>query len=83
METVSLQYSPFQSCITDSAVCERYMLLPNDKKQMIAGELDREVREIERKISVSSRISSIRSSPNTIRIYVIVLPTDILMQSAL
>ena len=34
-------------------VCERYALLPNDKKQMIAGELDRSVREIERKISVS------------------------------
>lgn len=29
------------------------MLLPNDKKQSIAGELDREVREVERKISVS------------------------------
>ena len=35
------------------AVCERFALLPNDKKQMIAGELDRSVREIERKISVS------------------------------
>jgi len=34
-------------------VCERYALLPNDKKQMIAGELDRSVREIERKISVN------------------------------
>ena len=34
-----------------STVCERYLLLPNDKKQMIAGELDRSVREIERKIS--------------------------------
>ena len=34
------------------AVCERYALLSNDKKQMIAGELDRSVREIERKISV-------------------------------
>ena len=33
-------------------VCERYTLLPNDKKAMIAGELDRSVREIERKISV-------------------------------
>ena len=33
-------------------VCERFALLPNDKKQMIAGELDRSVREIERKISV-------------------------------
>ena len=28
-------------------------MLPNDKKQMIAGELDRSVREIERKVSVS------------------------------
>ena len=37
-------------------VCERYALLPNDKKQMIAGELDRSVREIERKISVSPRL---------------------------
>lgn len=27
-------------------------MLPNDKKAMIAGELDRSVREIERKISV-------------------------------
>ena len=36
------------------AVCERYSLLPNDKKQMIAGELDRSVREIERKIAVCS-----------------------------
>ncbi len=35
-----------------STVCERYALLPNDKKQMIAGELDRSAREIERKISV-------------------------------
>ena len=34
-------------------VCERYALLPNDKKAMIAGELDRSVREIERKVSVS------------------------------
>ena len=39
-----------------SVVCERYMLLSNDKKQMIAGELDRSVREIERKISVSNTI---------------------------
>lgn len=31
-------------------------MLPNDKKAMIAGELDRSVREIERKISVCSRI---------------------------
>jgi hypothetical protein len=38
-------------------VCERYALLPNDKKAMIAGELDRSVREIERKVSVSSEIS--------------------------
>ena len=37
-------------------VCERYALLPNDKKQMIAGELDRSVREIERKISVCGAV---------------------------
>jgi len=38
-------------------VCERFALLPNDKKQVIAGELDRSVREIERKISVSTSAS--------------------------
>lgn len=31
-------------------------MLPNDKKAMIAGELDRSVREIERKISVCAPI---------------------------
>lgn len=31
-------------------------MLPNDKKAMIAGELDRSVREIERKISVCCRL---------------------------
>jgi splicing factor 3B subunit 3 len=44
-------YVPVKGMI-DGDLCERYMLLPNDKKQMIAGELDRSVREIERKISV-------------------------------
>jgi splicing factor 3B subunit 3 len=39
--------------VIDGDLCERYTLLPSDKKQMIAGELDRSVREIERKISVS------------------------------
>lgn len=43
-------YAPVKGVI-DGDLCERYMLLPNDKKQMIAGELDRSVREIERKIS--------------------------------
>lgn len=38
--------------VVDGDLCERFSLLPNDKKQMIAGELDRSVREIERKISV-------------------------------
>ena len=42
-----------EACTDLLAVCERYSLLANDKKQMIAGELDRSVREIERKISVS------------------------------
>ena len=45
-------YVPVKGVI-DGDLCERYTLLPNDKKQMIAGELDRSVREIERKISVS------------------------------
>lgn len=45
-------YVPVKGVI-DGDLCERYILLPNDKKQMIAGELDRSVREIERKISVS------------------------------
>lgn len=33
-------------------------MLPNDKKAMIAGELDRSVREIERKISVRQPLLS-------------------------
>lgn len=45
-------YAPVKGVI-DGDLCERFTLLPNDKKQMIAGELDRSVREIERKISVS------------------------------
>ncbi|MCJ1340592.1 pre-mRNA-splicing factor rse1, partial [Bachmanniomyces sp. S44760] len=43
-------YVPVKGVI-DGDLCERYALLPNDKKQMIAGELDRSVREIERKVS--------------------------------
>ncbi|KAK0646032.1 Pre-mRNA-splicing factor rse-1 [Cercophora newfieldiana] len=43
-------YVPVKGTI-DGDLCERFSLLPNDKKQMIAGELDRSVREIERKIS--------------------------------
>ncbi|RDW71164.1 hypothetical protein BP6252_07727 [Coleophoma cylindrospora] len=43
-------YVPVKGVI-DGDLCERYTLLPTDKKQMIAGELDRSVREIERKIS--------------------------------
>ncbi|QUC18639.1 uncharacterized protein UV8b_02880 [Ustilaginoidea virens] len=43
-------YAPVKGII-DGDLCERYTLLANDKKQMIAGELDRSVREIERKIS--------------------------------
>lgn len=45
-------YVPVKGII-DGDLCERYTLLPTDKKMMIAGELDRSVREIERKISVS------------------------------
>ncbi|KAK5664185.1 hypothetical protein OQA88_401 [Cercophora sp. LCS_1] len=43
-------YTPVKGVI-DGDLCERFSLLPNDKKQIIAGELDRSVREIERKIS--------------------------------
>lgn len=50
-------YAPVKGVI-DGDLCERYTLLPNDKKLMIAGELDRSVREIERKISVSEIGSS-------------------------
>lgn len=45
-------YAPVKGVI-DGDLCERFSLLSQDKKQMIAGELDRSVREIERKISVS------------------------------
>ncbi|KAI9849816.1 MAG: pre-mRNA-splicing factor rse1 [Sclerophora amabilis] len=43
-------YVPVKGVI-DGDLCERYSLLSSDKKQLIAGELDRSVREIERKIS--------------------------------
>ncbi|KAJ5544523.1 hypothetical protein N7461_006827 [Penicillium sp. DV-2018c] len=43
-------YAPVKGVI-DGDLCEMYLLLPNDMKMMIAGELDRSVREIERKIS--------------------------------
>ncbi|KAG5960086.1 Pre-mRNA-splicing factor rse1 [Claviceps cyperi] len=43
-------YAPVKGII-DGDLCERYILLSNDKKKMIASELDRSVREIERKIS--------------------------------
>ncbi|WZH42250.1 Pre-mRNA-splicing factor rse-1 [Fusarium acuminatum] len=43
-------YVPVKGVI-DGDLCERFRLLPLDKKQQIAGELDRSVREIERKIS--------------------------------
>ncbi|KAI1914056.1 pre-mRNA-splicing factor rse1 [Ophidiomyces ophidiicola] len=49
-------YAPAKGTI-DGDLCETYFTLPNDKKLMIAGELDRSVREIERKISVSPEFS--------------------------
>lgn len=49
-------YAPVKGVI-DGDLCEMYLLLPNDMKMMIAAELDRSVREIERKISVSFRTS--------------------------
>jgi len=52
-------YVPVKGVI-DGDLCERFTLLPSDKKMMIAGELDRSVREIERKISVRSAPSVCR-----------------------
>lgn len=43
-------YAPSKGTI-DGDLCETFFLLANDKKQTIAGELDRTIREIERKIS--------------------------------
>jgi splicing factor 3B subunit 3 len=45
-------YVPVKGVI-DGDLCERFTVLSRDKKQVIAAELDRSVREIERKISVS------------------------------
>lgn len=38
--------------ILDGDLCERFLQLPREKKEMIAGQLDRSVREVERRISV-------------------------------
>lgn len=43
-------YAPSKGTI-DGDLCEAYFLLPHDKKEIIAGHLDRSVREVERKIS--------------------------------
>ncbi|KAF5257882.1 hypothetical protein FOXYS1_11570 [Fusarium oxysporum] len=43
-------YEPIKGFI-DGDLCERYRLLPADKKQQIANEFDRSVRDIERKVS--------------------------------
>jgi splicing factor 3B subunit 3 len=45
-------YVPAKGVI-DGDLCERYVMLSRDVKERIAGELDRSVREVERKISVS------------------------------
>lgn len=43
-------YVPVKATI-DGDLCERFPLLPRDRQQMIAAELDRSVREVERKVS--------------------------------
>lgn len=43
-------YVPVKGVI-DGDLCERYVMLSRDTKERIAGELDRSVREVERKIS--------------------------------
>ena len=59
-------YAPVKGVI-DGDLCERYTLLPNDKKQVIAGELDRSVREIERKISVREPLRPMQPLPKRIQ----------------
>jgi splicing factor 3B subunit 3 len=61
-------YVPVKGVI-DGDLCERFTLLPNDKKQMIAGELDRSVREIERKISVCSQPQGIQFITVSLTLY--------------
>lgn len=64
-------YAPAKGVI-DGDLCERYALLPTDKKAMIAGELDRSVREIERKLSVRFPIffdcNYVRACADTLKI---------------
>lgn len=43
-------YAPSKGTI-DGDMCETYFLLAHDKKELIAGQMDRSVREVERKIS--------------------------------
>ena len=43
-------YVPVKGVI-DGDLCERFAQLPADKKASIAGELDRSVREVERKVA--------------------------------
>ena len=43
-------YAPSKGTI-DGDLCESFFLLPNDKKEIISGHLDRSIREVERKIS--------------------------------
>lgn len=43
-------YAPSKGTI-DGDLCETYFTLPHDKKQLIAGQFDRSMREVEKKIS--------------------------------
>lgn len=74
-------YVPVKGVI-DGDLCERFSLLPNDKKQMIAGELDRSVREIERKISVcfspcSCPLCMTYLTNLSLRMFALALPSDL------
>jgi len=42
-------YIPVKGCV-DGDLCERYFVLGRDAKERIAGELDRSVREVEKKV---------------------------------
>ena len=59
-------YVPVKGTI-DGDLCETYLLLSNDKKMMIAGELDRSVREVERKIQVSQTLRLATHTPSPLQ----------------
>lgn len=57
--------------VVDGDLCERYTLLSRDKKAVIAQELDRSIREVERKIAVSTPFSAVLLLASSLTIWAI------------